>query len=109
MYKYVKPLTFVASSLALVCSAIKLTHTQDLCIVEEQRLWSKVGVWPRLVSRGDPFAIGDLTGDAVGSGESRVGLSSWKCCLSSSSSGSGTSREVPCSLQPPKNGAPSAK
>ena len=43
---YLLLITLVASSFALVCSAIKFTQTQDLCIVEEQRLWSNVGVFP---------------------------------------------------------------
>ena len=37
-------LTLVASSLALVCSAMKLTQTQLLCMAGLHRVWSKGGV-----------------------------------------------------------------
>ena len=43
--------TLVASSLALVCSAMKLTQTQLLCMAGLQPAWSKGGVWPRLGRR----------------------------------------------------------
>merc|ERR1719471_391541 len=64
-------LALVASSLARVCSAMKLTQTQDLCMAGEHLVWSNGGVSEPpvrppglgLTQSGDPPATGDSSGD----------------------------------------------